>query len=72
MNKMKIGTIVQLNSGRHAMTSGLDDPVDKRNVICTWAVNGVIKEKSLHKNQLKIMEVDELKHLHDIIKGIKS
>jgi hypothetical protein len=73
MNKIRIGTIVKLKSGSKAMTSGVDDPKDKRKIICTWADENnpsIIYEKSFCKDQLEI--VDNLKYLDDILKGIKS
>ena len=72
MGKFKIGTIVQLKSGSHAMTSGADDPKNKLKVICTWAVNGMIKEKSFFKDQLEIVESENIEYLNDIIKTIKG
>ena len=72
MKSFKIGDVVELKSGSHAMTVGDIDPKNKLRVMCNWAVNGVIKEKSLFKDQLKIVESEDLEHLRNLLDHIKG
>lgn len=70
MKKFKIGDVVKLKSGSHAMTVGGKDPKNKSKIICNWDVNGVIKEKSFFEDQLEI--VDDLEHIRDLLDGIEG